>query len=205
MAFLSRLAPVQSRWTRPDRSRRCRWLSRCVAARDAQPHPVHVAFVTNTHGRLEAPMDRIGLLAAMGLWPKRCVAGTARRDFAGSDPREAWSASCRTVAGSLRSGSRAVAPWWLPSVGTSPWPTGNRFRASRRCACRRVAPGRACADVAARRPPSPPVRFVSHGTCRVFTRRSRVRVPRFRRRCAASSGVARTGRSNVAAPVGGGR
>ena len=46
-AFLSRLAPVLSLDGHGrDRSRRCRWLSRCVAARDASAHPVHVAFVT---------------------------------------------------------------------------------------------------------------------------------------------------------------
>ena len=47
-------------------------------------------------------MDRIGCFVTTGLWPERCVAGTARRDFAGVNPREAWVASCRTVAESLR-------------------------------------------------------------------------------------------------------
>ena len=76
------------------------------------PHPVHVAVVTVAHGRLESPMDRIGCFVAMGLWPKQYVAGTARLDFAGSEPAGGVGGLlCRTVAGSLRSGSRAVAPW----------------------------------------------------------------------------------------------
>ena len=125
----------------------------------------------------------------MGLWPKRCVAGTARLDFAGSEPAGGVGGlppHCRRIAAlPFRAGSRAVAPWWLPSVGTSPWPAGNQvwpvgvaLAGCPRFALARMSPRR--------RPPSPPVRFVSHGTCRVFTRRSRVRVPRSGRRCAAS-------------------
>ena len=160
------------------------------AARDALPHPVHVAFVTIAHGRLEASMDRIGGFVTTGLWPERCVAGTARLDFAGSEPAGGVGGllpHCRRIAalplrdrGAVRSPRSS-----LPSVGTSPWPNGESGMASRRCAGR-VSPVRACANVAAPEAASLPVRLVSHGTCRVFTRRSRVRVPRFRRRCAAS-------------------
>ena len=94
-------------------------------------HPVHVAFVTVAHGRLEAPMDRIGLLVAMGLWPKRCVAGTARLDFAGSEPAGGMGGllpHCRRIAAlPLRDRGAVRSPrGGLPSVGTSPWPMGNR-------------------------------------------------------------------------------
>ena len=85
------------------------------AARDALPHPVHVAFVMVAHGRLEAPMDRIGCLLATGFWPERCVAGTARLDFAGSEPAGGMGGllpHCRRIAAlPWRAGSRAVAPW----------------------------------------------------------------------------------------------
>ena len=159
------------------------------AARDALPHPVHVAFVTVAHGRLEAPMDRIGCFVTTGLWPERCVAGTARRDFAGVNPREAWVASCRTVAGSLRCPCGIGEPCGRPMVAAfgQARPRGQRGIGYGQSALRSPEgrPGSRSARMSPRRrPPSPPVRFVSHGTCRVFTRRSRVRVPRFRRRCA---------------------
>ena len=141
------------------------------------PHPVHAAFVTVAHGRLEAPMDRIGLLRRYGLWPKRCVAGTARRDFAGWHPQEVWLppaalsqdrcvARCgpggpcgRPVVACLRSagprwpgGKSRLRPVGVALAGGSP-----RCRASRGC---RRAGGR-------RRP-----RYASasHAPCRAFPR-----------------------------------
>ena len=158
------------------------------AARDALPHPVHVAVVTIAHGRLEAPMDRIGCFVATGLWPERCVAGTARLDFAGVDPREAWVASCRTVAGSLRCPCGIGEPCGRPVVAAfgQARPRGRRgIGLGPVGVVLAGVPGWRFARMSPRRrSPSPPVRFVSHGTCRVFTRRRRVRVPRFRRRCA---------------------
>ena len=159
------------------------------AARDASAHPVHAAFVTVAHGRLEAPMDRIGCFVAMGLWPKRCVAGTARLDFAGvTRGRRGWPPAalsqdrCVALAGREPCSRSVVAafgqarPRGRRGIGLGP--VGVALAGSPRFTLARMSPRR--------RPPSPPVRFVSHGTCRVFTRRSRVRVPRFRRRCAAS-------------------
>ena len=95
-------------------------------------------------------------------------------------------ASCRTAAGSLRSGSCAVAPWWLPSVGTSPWPAGNQVWPVGVALAGGSLQVTLCADVAALEAAVAPGTFRVTCTCRVFTRRSRVRVPRFRRRCAAS-------------------
>jgi len=171
-----------------DWSRRCRWLSRCVAALDALPHPVHVAFVTVAHGRLEAPMDRIGCLLLWACGPNGVLPGppgsTSRDSTRG---RHGWPPAalsqdrCVALAGREPCGRPHRS---LPSVGTSPWPTGNQvwpvgvaLAGCPRFALARMSPRR--------RPLSPPVRFVSHGTCRVFTRRSRVRVPRFWRRRAA--------------------
>ena len=136
------------------------------AARDALPHPVRAAAVTPAHGRLGSPMDRIGCFVAMGLWPKRCVAGTARRDFAGWHPREACGLlpHCRRIAAlPLRDRGAVRSPLGgLPSVGRSPvaagelrlWPVGVALAGQLRFAPARVSPRR--------RPPSPPVRFVSH-------------------------------------------
>ncbi len=139
----------------------------------------------------------------MGLWPKRCVAGTARLDFAGvTRGRRGWPPAAlsqdRCVRGAVRSprGScrRSARPRGRRGIGL--WPVGVALAGCPRFALARMSPRG--------RPPSPPVRFVSHGTCRVFTRRSRVRVPRFWRRCAASPMRTRTGRSNVAARGGAG-
>ena len=101
------------------------WLSLRVAARDALPHPVHVAVVTAAHGRLEAPMDRIGCFVAMGLWPKRCVAGTVRLDFSGWEPSGGVGGlppHCRRIAAlPLRAWGAVPSPrGGLPSVGMSP-------------------------------------------------------------------------------------
>ena len=137
-------------------------------------------------------MDRIGCFAVTGSWPESCVAGTARVDFAGWHPREAWSASCRNVAGSLRCPCGTWGPCGRPVVAAFGQARprgqgGNRFMAGRRSRSRRrVSPVRAlrgCRRAGGRRPPVTPRATC---TCRVFTRRSRVRVPRFRRRCAAS-------------------
>ena len=133
------------------------------AARDALPHPVHAAFVTVAHGRLEAPMDRIGLLAAMGLWPNGVLPGPPGSTFAGFDPREAWVASCRTVAGSprcralrgcRRAGGRrrpryASCHMHLPRCHAPEPRTGASVQASVRVPLMRTRTGRS--DIAARR------------------------------------------------------
>ena len=127
--------------------------------------------------------------AAKGLWPERCVAGTARLDFPGvTRRRRGWPPAalsqdrCVALAGS---GSRAVAPWWLPSVRHVPVAGGESVYGQSALRSPEGRPGSRAARVSPRRrPPSPQVRFASHGTCRVFTRRSRVRVPRLWRRCA---------------------
>ena len=133
--------------------------------------------------------------------PKGCVAGTVRLDFAGWEPA-GGDASCRTVAGSLRCpcgpGGRAVAPLWLPSVRHVPVARRESVYGQSALRLPEGRPGFAPARMSPRRgPPSPPVRFRVTCTCRVFTRRGRVRVPRFRRRCAVPLVRTRTGRSNV--------
>ena len=65
-------------------------------------------------------------------------------------PLRAWGPCVRPAVACLRS-------------GTSPWPAGNRFMASRRCARRRIAPGsrlRGCRRAGGRRRPR--YAFVSH-------------------------------------------
>ena len=127
----------------------------------------------------------------MGLWPKRCVAGTARRDFAGVDPREAWVASCRTVAGSLRCPCGIGEPCGRPVVAAfgqarPRGQLGNRVGPVGVALAGGSLQVTLCADVAAPEAAVAPGTLRVTCTCRVFTRRSRVRVPRFRRRCAAS-------------------
>ena len=185
-----------------DWSRRCRGLSRCVAARDASAasRPRRVRHET----RMDAWKRRwiaSGCFVAMGLWPKRCVAGTARLDFAGSEPAGGMGGllpHCRRIAalplrdrGAVRSPRSS-----LPSVGTSPWPTGNQVWpvGVALAGCPRVA---LCADVAAPEAAVAPGTLRVTCTCRVVTRRSRARVPRFWRRCAVPLMRTRTGRSNV--------
>ena len=107
-----------------------------------------------------------------------------RLDFAGWNPREAWVASRRTVAGSLRRPCRAGGAVRRPVVAAfgQARPRGWRgSMASLRCACR-GRPVRVCADVAAPGAAAAPATRRVTGTCRVVTRRSRVRVPRFWRR-----------------------
>ena len=145
-----------------------------------------------------------GCFVAMGLWPKRCATGTARLDFAGSEPAGGMGGllpHCRRIAAFRGPCGRPVVaavgrhvPRGQEGIGLGP--AGVAL-----AGCPRFA---RCADVAAPEAAVAPVRFVSHGTCRVFTRRSRVRVPRFRRRCAASLMRTRTGRPNVAARDGAG-
>ena len=118
------------------------------AARDASAHPVHAAFVTVAQGRLEAPMDRIGCLL---LWaccgPNSVLPGPPGSTSRARNPREAWVASCRTVAGSLRCPCGFGEPCGRPVVAAfgQARPRGRRgigFRASRRCTGR-VSPVRA--------------------------------------------------------------
>ena len=61
------------------------------ATADARRHPVHARGIAARDVDAEA----------RGLWPQRCDAGTVRQDFADGPP-EAWAASLRAVAGSLR-------------------------------------------------------------------------------------------------------
>ena len=153
------------------------------------PHPVHAAFVTKhawTPGSFDGSHRIASLLWACGpngVLPE--TAGSTSR--AGTRGRYGWppaalsQARCVALAG--RGAVRSPRGSCLRS-GTSPWPAGNRFMASRRCARRRVAPVRAprgCRRAGGRRRP----RYAScHSHCRVFTRRSRVRVLRLWRRCA---------------------
>ena len=163
VAFRPRLAPVlSSAGLGRDRSRRCRLV---VAPCSRAGCPAASGPRRRRHGGAwtpGAPMDRIGCLQLRACGPNGCVAGTARATSRAGNPREAWVASCRTVAGSLRSGSRAVAPWWLPSVRHVP-----RGRRRNRCsgpvgvALAEDRPGRACAAVAA------PEAVVAPGTLRV--------------------------------------
>lgn len=147
-----------------------------------------------------------GRFVAMGLWPKRCVAGTVRRDFAGWEPAGGlWPPAAlsqdRCVA---LAGLGAVRPprCGLPSVGHVPVAGGESVYGQSALRLPEGRPGFALARMSPRRrPPSPPARFRVTCTCRVVTRRSRVRVPRFRRRCAVPLVRARTGRSNGAAQV----
>ena len=156
------------------------------AARDASAHPVHAVFVTVAHGRLEAPMDRIGCLLLWACGPNGVSPGppgsTSRASTRG---RRGWPPAAlsqdRCVRGAVRSPRggclRSARPRGQRGIGLGP--VGIALAGgSPRFTLARLSPRR--------RPPSLPVRFVSHGICRVFTRRSRVRVPRFRRRCAAS-------------------
>ena len=132
-------------------------------------------------------MDHIGVLAAMGSWPKRCVAGTARRDFAGSEPAGGVVGllpHCRRIAAFGEPCGRPV----VAAFGRA------RPRGQRGIGLRPVGVALAggslqvtlCTDVAAPEATVAPGTLRVTCTCRVFTRRSRVRVPRFRRRCAAS-------------------
>ena len=179
------------------------------AARDALPHPVHVAFVTVAHGRLEAPMDRIGCFVTTGLWPERCVAGTARGDFAGVNPREAWVASRRTVAGSLRCPCGIGEPCGRPVVAAfgQARPRGRRGIGLGPVG---VAPAGGSLRVVLRADVAAPEAAVAPGTLRVTWHLPRLHAPEPRTGAPVqasvrrASGVARTGWSNVAAPVGAG-
>ena len=158
VAYLSRLAPVQSRWTRPEPFSPLQVVVAPLKARGMHLLiPSTSRSSRNTHGRPEAPMDRIGLLAAMGLWPKTvcCRHRPARLRGLGTRGRHGWPPAAlsqdRCVPGAVRSPRGSC----LRS-GTSPWPAGNRFRASRRGARGIVAPGHAlhgCRRAGGRRRP----------------------------------------------------
>ena len=133
-------------------------------------------------------MDRIECFAHYGLVARTVCCRNRRLDFAGWNPREVWVASCRTVAGALRgpcgaAGCAAPRGSCLRS-GTSPWPAGNRVWPASVALAGGVPVGalRGCLRGGGRW--CPPVRFRVTCTCRVVTRRSRVRVPRLWRRCA---------------------
>ena len=112
-------------------------------------------------------MGRIGCFAAMGLWPNGVLPGDrpARlRGLApagdGSPPAALSQDRCIALAGL---GTVRSPRCGCLRSGTSPWPAGNRFRASRRCARRRIAPVRAlrgCRPAGGRRRPR--YAFVSH-------------------------------------------
>ena len=204
VAFLSRLAPVLSLMDSAGTVLAVAGGCRAVeAARDTLPHPVHVAFVTVAHGRLEAPMERIGCLLLWACGPTVCCRDRpARLRGLGTRRRRGWPSAAllqdRCVRGAVRS----------PRGGClrSARPRGQRGTgmASRRCAGR-VSPVRACADVAA------PEAAVAPGTLRVTWHLPRLHAPEPRTGAPVQasvrrfSGAARTGGSNVAAPVGAGR
>ena len=140
----------------------------------------------------------------MGLWPKRCVAGTARLDFAGvTRGRRGWPPAA------LSQDRCVLGPYGRPVVAAfgQARPRGQRriaFRASRRCACRRIAPARAsrgCRRAGGRRRPR-------YASCHMHLPRLHAPEPRTGAPVLASvrrfSGVARTGRSNDAARGGAG-
>ena len=89
---VSRLAPVASL---VDTAGTVLAVGRCFfavsATADARRHPVHARGIAARDVDAEA----------RGWWPQRCDAGTVRQDFADGPP-EAWAASLRAVAGSLR-------------------------------------------------------------------------------------------------------
>ena len=164
----------------------------------------------NTHGRLEAPMDRIGCLLLWARGPNGVLPGPPGSTSRASNPREAWVASCRTVAGSLRLPLR--------DRGAVRSPRGSCLRSARPRGRRGIGLGPVgvalaggslrfalCADVAA------PEAAVAPGTLRVAWHLPRLHAPEPRTGAPVQasvrrfSGVARTVRSNVAAPVGAGR
>ena len=190
VAFRPRLAPVVVQWTRPGPFSP---LQVVVAPLKPRGMPAASGPCRSCHECARTPGSADGShRVASSLWaggPNGVLPGPPGSTSRARNPREAWVASCRTVAGSLRcpcgpgavrsprgSCLRSARPRGRRGIGLGP--VGVALAGCPRFALARMSPRR--------RPPSPPVRFVSHGTCRVFTRRSRVRVPRFRRRCAAS-------------------
>ena len=175
-----------------DCSRRCRWLSRRVAARDASAasRPCRVR-----HGCAWTPGSADGshrLLRHYGLLARTVCCRDRPARLRGRQPAGGVGGLLphrrRIAALPLRDRRAVRSPRGsCLRSGTSPWPAGNRVYGQ---SALRSPEGRSRSRFARmsprRRPPSTPVRFVPHGTCRVLTRRSRVRVPRFRRRCAAS-------------------
>jgi len=178
------------------------------AARDALPHPVHAAFVTVAHGRLEAPMDRIGLLRRYGLLAQTgcCRDRPARLRGLGTRGRHGWPPAALSQDRSVALAGRE--PCGRPVVAAF---GRARPRGQRRiglgpvgvalAGCPRFAPR---ADVAAPEAAVAPVRFVSHALAAC----GHAPGPRTGAPVQASvrgfSGVARTGRSNVAARGGAG-
>ena len=129
-----------------------------------------------------------GASLTTGLWPERCVAGTAgSTSRAGTRGRHGWphaalsQARCVALAGRGAVRRPVVAafgqarPRGRRGIGLGPVGValaGGSLRLAR------------CAGVAAPEAVVAPDTLRVTGTCRVFTRRSRVRVPRFWRRCA---------------------
>ena len=164
------------------------WLSLRVAARDASAasRPCR-----RRHGGVWTPGKRDGSHRSLRLYglvaqTVRCRDRPARLRGLAPAGGDRLLPHCRRIAAlTLLAGG----PCRRPVVAClrsacPPWPAGESvFRAGRRRARRRIA------------------RFA---LARMSPRRSRARVPRFRRRCAVPLVVAKTGRSNVAAPVGAG-
>ena len=147
-----------------------------------------------------------GASLTRGLWPQRCVAGTAgstsRAGTRGRRGRPPAALSQDRCVARCGPGSRAVAPWWLPSVGHVPVAGGDW--ASRRCARRGLFPVgalRGCRRAGGRRRPR-------YASCHRHLPRLHAPEPRTGAPVLASvrraSGETRTARSNVAAPVGAG-
>ena len=206
----SRLAPVLSKWTRPGPFSP---LQVVVAPSSRAGCPATSVPRRSCHGCAWTPGSADGShRGASSLWA--CGANGVLPGPPGStsrawSPREAWVASYRTVAGSLRCPCGTGEPCGRPVVacrrsarprgqrGIGLWPVGVALAGgSLRFAL--------CADVAA------PEAAVAPGTLRVAWHLPRLHAPEPRTgapvqtsvRC--FSGETRTGRSNVAAPVGAG-
>ena len=153
-------------------------------------------------------MDRIGCFVTTGLWPERCVAGTAgSTSRAGTRGRYGWPPAalsqdrCVALAGS---GGCAAPRGSCLRSGTSPWPAGNQVwpvGVALAGGSLRVA---RCAGVAA------PEAAVAPVTLRVTWHLPRLHAPEPRTGAPVqasvrrASGETRTVRSNGAAPVGAG-
>ena len=164
--------------------------------------PVPVRSMSSSRRRMDACEARWIASVASSLWargPNGALPGPSGSTSRAGNPREAM-ASCRTVAGSLRSGSRAVAPWWLAFGRHVPVAGGESGMASRRCARRGIGPVRACADVAAPEAAVAPGTLSCHMALAASSRRRRPRtVAPVQASVRRAAGVARTGRSNGAA------
>ncbi len=168
VGFRPRLAPVPSYGTR---SGLFSPLQVVVAPCSRAGCPAASGPCRHRHGGAWTPGSADGShRVASSLWacgPNGVLPGPSGATSRAGNPREACGLlpHCRRIAALPL---RAWGPCVRPGVaclrsGTSPWPAGNRSMASRRCACRRVAPGsrlRGCRRAGGRRRPRHA--FVSH-------------------------------------------